>query len=272
MSTKPHLGAFSTPYPPNLAGIPAEVLTASPYCLHFAYSAADVSALQRLRFEVFNLELREGLQSSFETGLDADQFDASCHHLMVTHSATREVVGTYRLQTQKMAQVGQGWYSATEFDLSSMPSTVLRDAVEIGRACIAKEHRSLKVLYLLWCGLGLYLQWNKKRYLFGCNSLTSQDPDDGISVYRQLQKRGHMHATINVPPQSGMECISERLSTTEQVKTKIPRLMRVYLSMGAKICSPPAIDRQFRTIDFMALFDMNTLDQRALSFFHYTPS
>jgi len=31
------------------------------------------------------------------------------------------------------------------------------------------------------------------------------------------------------------------------------------LSIGAKICGPPALDRQFKTIDFLTLLDLDSL-------------
>jgi putative hemolysin len=37
---------------------------------------------------------------------------------------------------------------------------------------------------------------------------------------------------------------------------EIPKLLRAYLAIGAKICGPPALDRQFRTIDFLTLLDL----------------
>jgi len=40
---------------------------------------------------------------------------------------------------------------------------------------------------------------------------------------------------------------------------KIPKLLRAYLALGAKICGPPALDRQFKTIDFLTLLDLETL-------------
>ena len=50
----------------------------------------------RLRFEVFNLELQEGLVSSYDRGYDTDAYDA-CDHLIVKDTTSGEVVGTYRL-------------------------------------------------------------------------------------------------------------------------------------------------------------------------------
>ncbi|MBW4632903.1 MAG: hypothetical protein KME30_13700 [Iphinoe sp. HA4291-MV1] len=47
----------------------------------------------------------------------------------------------------------------------------------------------------------------------------------------------------------------------------IPNLFRLYLRMGTKICSLPAIDRQFKTIDFLTLFNIADLDQRHYQIF-----
>jgi len=48
-----------------------------------AQTLEDVTECQRLRYLVFNCELGEGLDSSARTGLDRDQFDFICDHLMV---------------------------------------------------------------------------------------------------------------------------------------------------------------------------------------------
>ena len=47
-------------------------------------------------FLVFNLELNEGLESSYSTLRDEDPFDAICDHLLVENKDTGEVVGTYQ--------------------------------------------------------------------------------------------------------------------------------------------------------------------------------
>ena len=48
---------------------------------------------------------------------------------------------------------------------------------------------------------------------------------------------------------------------------KIPKLFRTYLRFGAKVCSPPAIDRRFKTIDFLVLFDVYEIDARRAAYF-----
>src|SRR5688500_6403146 len=94
------------------------------YRVRLAETEADREAIYRLRFEVFNLELNEGLESAFATGCDSDEFDAVCDHLLVEHAGTGRMVGTYRLQSGVRAQANLGYYSAQEFDFA--PYEVLR--------------------------------------------------------------------------------------------------------------------------------------------------
>src|SRR6266581_4148084 len=115
------------------------------YQLRFAESREDLEAAFRLRFLVFNLELHEGLESAYKTGCDTDEFDKTCDHLIVEHRPSRQVVGTYRLQTGRAAARNLGYYSAREFDFS--PYEPIRNSlVELGRASIHRDHRSFEVL------------------------------------------------------------------------------------------------------------------------------
>src|ERR1700722_14005611 len=128
---------------------------ASSYALRLARYPADIEAAQRLRFEVFNLELNEGLDTAYLSGLDADRFDECCDLLLVEDTRTGGVVGTYRLQTGQLAAANHGYYSAQEFDFA--PFEPIRcETVELGRACVHKDHRRLAVLNLLWRGIAIY--------------------------------------------------------------------------------------------------------------------
>jgi putative hemolysin len=48
---------------------------------------------------------------------------------------------------------------------------------------------------------------------------------------------------------------------------RVPKLLRAYLAIGAKICSEPAIDREFKTIDFLTILDLQTLNPRVAARF-----
>jgi putative hemolysin len=66
------------------------LIVASPahYSTRLAKSLEDIRAAQALRFEVFNLELNEGLSESFATGRDEDPF-APCVFRAPHKAATR---------------------------------------------------------------------------------------------------------------------------------------------------------------------------------------
>lgn len=248
-------------YPICQAAIPSEEIREGRYLVRFARTRRELDAVLKLRFEVFNLELGEGLVSSFLTGRDLDEFDKTCHHLIVMEVEQNEIIGTYRMQTSDMARAGNGFYTAGEFDLSSFPLNVLANGVELGRACIAQSHRNTQVLFLLWKGLAAYVVHNRKRYLFGCCSLTSQDACEGQRGMSWLRAHGHLHPHLFAPIQPGFECEADDLSVNDTEGVYIPRLFRTYLRYGAKVCSPPAIDRQFKTIDFLVLFDVAEMDE-----------
>lgn len=225
------------------------------YATRLARNAEEIRAAQVLRFEVFNLELNEGLASSLTTGLDADPFDTVCDHLLVEHIPTGHIVGTYRLQTGSNAQANLGYYCAQEFQFDVFEP--LRDQIiELGRACVHRQHRNLVVLGLLWKGIADYAKARGGRYLMGCSSLTSQDPADGASAYADLCRKHLVTPQWRTTPLPAYEC-SLRNVAAEPIK--IPKLLRAYLTLGAKICGPPALDRHFKTIDFLTLVDLDTL-------------
>jgi putative hemolysin len=235
--------------------MPQRVIREGHYALRFARSLGELDAVQKLRFEVFNIELGEGLASAFATGRDVDEFDAVCHHLLVVDESQDRVVGAYRMQTGEMAAAHRGFYSDGEFNLGGFPADVLRDSVELGRACVARDHRNTQVLFLLWKGLAAYVSYSRKRYLFGCCSLTSQDQSVGVRALKMLESSNLMHPTLRVDVRPQLAC-----SNTEPVADAppvgIPKLFRTYIKLGARVCSPPAIDRMFKTIDFLVLFDI----------------
>lgn len=229
------------------------------YRLTLARSAEQLRAAQALRFLVFNLELHEGLAQSYETGLDADRFDACCDHLLVEDVASGAVVGTYRLQSGRRAAQAHGYYSEREFDFA--PFEPLRDRlVELGRACIHAEHRNFAVLKLLWNGIAAYAQDHGARWLIGCSSLTAQDATVGAAAWHRLSP--HLTGpTLRTLPQPAFAC---PLDDVAAHPPRIPKLLAAYLALGAGICGPPAIDREFKTIDFLTLVDLESTALQSL--------
>lgn len=235
----------------------ADALARPRYELRLARDAADLRAAQALRFEVFNLELDEGLVQSYDSGLDADPFDEACDHLLVFEAD--QVVGTYRLQTGQRAAACHGYYSEREFDFR--PFEPMRASMlELGRACIARGHRNFAVLNLLWKGIATYAAERGVRHLVGCSSLTATDDAVGAAAHRLLAAHAAPPAWRTLP-QPGFAC---RLDGAAVAAPPIPRLLAAYLSLGARLCGPPAVDREFRTIDFLTWLDLESPALRRL--------
>ncbi len=248
--------------------VPVREFRENLYTVRFARNEAEVDAALRLRFEVFNLELNEGLEASFITERDEDEFDKTCHHLIVIENATEKIVGTYRVRTMEMAQSAFGFYSAQEFAVEDLPYEVLAESIETGRACIAREHRNSRVLFLLWKGLAMYMTDKRKRYLFGCCSLSTQDCAEGMQALRQLVEGGFMHETLRVAPREEYVCRREDfLSENGGEIIKLPQLFEIYLRIGARICGEPVIDRQFKTIDFFVIVDLQNIPAKYFKMF-----
>lgn len=235
-------------------------LREGPYLVRFAREPGDLEQVLRLRFEVFNRELGEGLAESWRTGLDRDRFDDACHHLMLIEAASGSVVGTYRLQTAEQASAGAGLYCAGEFELAPL-APILARGVELGRACILREHRQGSALFALWRGLAAYLSWSRKRYLFGCCSLTSQDPREGLALAEWLERGGHMDPHFRVSPHASHVC-SPGAGPAGLPEVALPKLFGTYLRYGARVVSGPALDREFRTIDWLVVLDARALPVR----------
>jgi putative hemolysin len=259
--------AFDYPfYTENLPDIEVEE---GRYVVRFARTHEEIDAALRLRFEVFNLELNEGLESSYLTERDEDDFDQTSHHLLVIEKDTNEVVGTYRLRTYEMARRRHGFYTEQEFDLKNLPLEVLEQSVEIGRACIDRNFRNTKVLFLLWKGLAMYTLFTKKRYLFGCCSLFSQDCSEGKRAFRMFERDGAMlKEQYRVEPRPACACKEKDFRTPDsEDDLELPRLFKTYLRIGARVCGEPVIDRQFKTIDFFVIFDVKTIEERYYKMF-----
>jgi putative hemolysin len=218
----------------------------------------DLLACQRLRYLVFNCELGEGLADSHGTGLDRDEFDLICDHLMVHDATTGTLVGTYRMQTGYRAQGNLGYYSAQLFDLAPFEH-IRGEILELGRACVHQDYRNTTALFLLWKGIASYSTLCNARYLIGCSSLSSQDENEGMALYHALRDKHLVEPSLRTEPHPPSRCKQTRECL---VTPRIPRLFRAYLDVSGRLCGPPAIDPEFRTIDFLTLVDLHRIPDR----------
>lgn len=235
--------------------------------VRIAENQLEIEKALRLRYEVFNQEMGEGLPRSAATGKDRDEYDLFCDHLVVVDEQNDcSVVGTYRLLTRTRALENIGFYSAREFDLSNIYS--LQDEVaEVGRSCVHPAYRDGSVISLLWTGIADYIQKHKIRILMGCGSLHSTDPAEVNEVYAYLRESGCLvEETLRVFPTEkfvhpGFRDIPLD-GDRKAVLKRLPPLIKGYMRIGAKIGGAPALDAEFGTTDLFIYFDAKGISER----------
>jgi L-ornithine Nalpha-acyltransferase len=227
-------------------GLPCGRLT-----LKLATTPAEQKAVFKLRYHVFNEELGEGIPENAATGLDTDDFDKHCDHLMVMDKDT--VVGTYRL-LHGPKRPKNGFYSQTEFDISGLTIDT-QVTVELGRGCIRADYRKQTTLMALFWGLHRYMLSRNARFLIGCGSLPLMSADDAEATFEKLVKEGHivMNGGVKPLPANAFQ------GTASRGTPNLPPLANFYVEFGAKILGRPAFDPIFKCYDLFMYFDLQLL-------------
>ena len=245
----------------SFLSIPTSLAENEHYQIKIAETPKELQQVYRLRFEVFNLELDEGFDSSYQLGIDKDEYDEQFLHLVVFHKPSRQVVATYRVQNYAMAAGGLGFYSNSIFNMTSLPIDVQRNMLELGRACIARQHRNSSVFFLLWQGIAEILYENRLRYFFGCNSVPSRNPQDANGIVKLLRTMQVYHQDFYLPTQSQYKC-PYKDQEADITKINLPALFNLYLRFKCQICSEPALDRDFKTIVFLIAYDYRRVSDK----------
>lgn len=227
-----------------------------------AQSDDEIEQALRLRFEVFNLEMNEGLKSSYLTGLDIDEYDAICDHLIVLDAETNLIVGTYRVLLSERAESSIGYYSETEFDLTAI-RRLKANKLELGRSCVRKDYRGTAVLHTMWSAIAQYILKHNVQYLFGCASIHSTDGSIVGGIYNRLKDKYLSDDYLRVKPLKKVpDFDAEAVINDEQYQLFMPILLKGYLRLGAQICGEPAFDEEFGVSDFFVMLDKNKILKR----------
>lgn len=234
------------------------------YTIKFAKTEEEVEAAQRLRYNIFKEELDRNFL--FENGIDKDKYDDQAHHLIVVHNESDTIIGTYRLQSYDQAKQGNGFTTDVRFKLNRLPDEVLKNAVEVGRACISEKHRSGRVLFLLWKGLAGYLEHFKKRYLFGYAALESKKPHVALQTLNYLDKENHLHPEYHIETRESYKLEwSDDMPRTDEID--IPPLFQNYIDVGCTVCGGPSYDRELNLLHFVILLDVETISEQTRKMF-----
>ena len=231
--------------------------TSRQLAVSLAASAFEVREAQRLRYRVFGEECGARLAQA-SAGIDEDEFDALCDHLLARDTGQDEVVGTYRILTSRKAREAGRFYSETEFDLGNL-KPLMPSLVEVGRSCIHPDYRRGGVITLLWAGLAQYMLTGGYAHLMGCASISladggSQATETYLSLRETCLSPGYWRVTPRRPYPIGHGRVVG--------KPILPPLIKGYLRLGAYVCGEPAFDEAFNTADLLMLLPISRMNPR----------
>lgn len=243
--------------------------------VRLARDAADLAAVQRLRWHVFFEEMGAHAQGLCDM-LDADPYDALCDHLLVIDEdqtdmeagvAEGAVVGTYRLLRESVARAAQGFYSAGEFDLAPLMTGEGRvggELLELGRSCVLPAFRTSATISLLWRGIADYIAAHDIGLMFGCASFAGTDPDAHAPALSLLAHTCLAPAGQRPQVHSGvaLERLPRGSYDERRAMLALPPLIKGYLRCGARFGDGAFIDHAFNTVDVCVVLPVEQISQR----------
>ncbi len=232
------------------------------YVLKTASSSEELIESFRLRHEVFFQEFQE-IEGA---GLDVDRFDSKFDHLIILHKESKKIIGTYRVSCSVFSKLS---YTELEFDLTKI-FEMKGPHLELGRACIHKNHRRGAVISLLWRGIAEYMIASDSNILFGCSSIKIDNPREAALIYKYLTEQGSLIRGQIAKPTKNYEMPDFKawasyfqndltLFQREEAANLIPSLLSSYLKLGAKIAGEPAFDKDFDCIDLLTVLKRDEL-------------
>ncbi|MEI6092168.1 MAG: GNAT family N-acetyltransferase [bacterium] len=226
----------------------------SKYSVGMADTAKELDELHKLRYEIFNIELDEGIKENDAIRRDIDKFDANCDHLIVKDRVNNKIIGTYRIHPS-WKRHKDGFYTSTEFNISKLGLEKGRN-IEVGRACIHPDHRGNMIIAILWMALRQYCLENKVDALFGVASIPKCEIGELTSLYRHLLDKGHLinDGSVTALPEQRAQLVSNPPETFR--KELLGSLIKGYLKIGAKLMGEPIFDPIFGCYDFFVLLEM----------------
>ncbi|MEA3275218.1 MAG: GNAT family N-acyltransferase [Pseudomonadota bacterium] len=224
--------------------------------VELAAGPEDVQAAQALRYKVFGEEMGASLQGS-ECGLDVDEFDPYCQHLLVRESETGSVVGCTRILSDENARRIGRFYSDSEFELGAIRALRGR-MLEVGRTCIAPEYRQGAGIAVLWSGLAGFINLHGFDYLFGSASLPLGEQDtQAAAIMNRLRRQAMAGPELRVTPRVPL---LESQVPDAVLDAPLPALLKAYVRLGAKACGEPCRDTDFGVADVLMLLDVEQLN------------
>ena len=232
------------------------------YRVRLATTGADVIRCQQLRYLAFigQRGLDEGPAA---TGLDRDEFDTICQHVMVENARTGRLVCCFRILSLRDGREITRSYSAKYYELSKL-AAYPGPMIEIGRFCIHPAFCDPGILRAAWRAMSRIADRNRAELLFGCSSFHGID----AGVYQDafaLLTQDHL-APNRWLPRVKAPCVfrftrkqTMRWPDKKQALRRMPPLLRSYLGMGGWVSDHAVIDNDLNTLHVFTGVEINLM-------------
>lgn len=219
-------------------------ILAGKYKAQLAQDAVDLAQAIELR----NLSFRQGRG----TVQDNDAFDNACLHVLITETASNQLVSCFRVLTLQSAKDLPKSYSSQFYDLSRLGS-FQGPMMELGRFCVHPNHADADILRLAWGALARLVDLTGSTLLFGCSSFDGVQGGNHTAALAQL-RAAHLAPEIWRPLRLAPK-IYEFATVLADVAPDLlaalrgmPPLLRTYLAMGGWVSDHAVVDTDLNTL------------------------
>ena len=222
------------------------------YRTRLAESDEDIRAAQELRHAQFIAGRNTAVSESRGAGIDADEFDTICQHVLIEETKGGRLVCCFRfLPLENGTEIARS-YSARHYDLSLLQKYPGR-LVEMGRFCIDPAYRDADVLRVAWGAMTQYVDQNGVDMLFGCSSFAGTEADAHMDAFTLLKER-HLAPKRFLPRVKAPNVfrfasqLRRRKPNLPLAMKAMPPLLRSYLVMGGWVSDHAVVDNDLDTL------------------------
>jgi len=215
-----------------------------------AETAEDVRACKRLRHLAF-YETR-GVGGGDGVGLDSDEFDPHCRHMMVEDVRTGALVCCFRMMPLNNGSEISRSYSAKHYNLAALADYPGR-MVEMGRFCVHPDVKDPGIIRVAWSAMTRFVDSEGVELLFGCSSFHGVDADAYMDAFALLKER-HLAPRRWLPRVKAPKVfrfasrLRLRRPNMKLALVRMPPLLRTYLIMGGWVSDHAVIDNELNTL------------------------
>ncbi len=222
------------------------------YVVRLARAPEEVRRAQALRYRCFIEGRGAALDEARAQGLDVDDLDAACEHMLVEDRRSGELACCFRMLPLNDGSEIARSYSARYYDLSAL-ADYPQPMVEMGRFCVDPEHSNPDVLRAAWSAMTDYVEQRKVGMLFGCSSFHGVDADAYMDAFALLKER-HLAPKRWLPRVKApkvfrfAKMLGLRRPDAALAMRRMPPLLRSYLVLGGWVSDHAVIDNDLNTL------------------------